>query len=352
MITAVDAHAAGEHGRVITGGVGDVPGTSMYEKMVYLREHRDDLRLLMLREPRGYPAANCNVVLPPCHPEAQAGFVVMEQVEYPLMSGSNVICVTTVLVETGMVEVREPVTELRLDTPAGLVTVWAEVRDGQVVSVTFRNVPAFAVHLGVPVEVDGLGQVVVDVAWGGMFYVIADARALGVALRADNARQIAQTGEMIKLAARQQLDVFHPEQPEVRGITIAQLSGAPAAPGGAWRNAVVVSMGEPGPQAGVFGVLDRSPCGTGTCAKMATLHARGELALGEEFRHESVLGTEFVGKLVEETTVGGYDAVVPTITGRAWITSLSQYVVTPGDPFPRGYTVGDLWPTTRERPWT
>lgn len=354
LITAVDAHAAGEHGRVITGGVGDVPGASMYEKMVYIREHRDDLRLLMLREPRGYPAANCNVILPPCHPDADAGFVVMEQVEYPPMSGSNLICVATVLLETGVVAAREPITELRLDTPAGLVTVWAEVRDGQVLSVTFRNVPAFAAYLDAQVDVPGLGPVIVDVAWGGMFYVIADADSLGVALRPDNARQIAQTGEMIKLAARQQLEVSHPDRPDVRGITIAQLSGRAAAPGAARRNAVVVSMGEEtasSPTA-VFGVLDRSPCGTGTCAKMATLHARGQLALNEEFRHEGVLGTEFIGKIVEETAVGDYAAVVPTITGRAWITALSQYVVTFGDPFPRGYTMGDLWPPTSERPWT
>lgn len=351
LITAVDAHAAGEHGRVITGGVGDVPGDSMYEKMVYVREQRDDLRLLMLREPRGYPAANCNLILPPCHPEADAGFIIMEQVEYPPMSGSNLICVATVLIETGMVEVREPVTELRLDTPAGLVTVRAQVHDGQVVAVTFRNVPAFAVHLDATVEVPGLGPVTVDVAWGGMFYVIADADALGIALEPGNARQIARTGELIKLAARQQLEVSHPEQPGVRGITIAQLSGVPGAPR---RNAVVVSTGEERAEDpdSVCGVLDRSPCGTGTCAKMATLHARGLLALDEEFRHQSVLGTEFIGTLVEETTVGPYPAVVPTITGRAWITSLSQYVVTPGDPFPLGYTVGDLWAPTSERPWT
>jgi proline racemase len=354
LVTAVDAHAAGEHGRVITGGVGDVPGATMFEKMVYLRDNRDDLRLLMLREPRGYPAANCNVLLPPCHPDADAGFVIMEQVEYPPMSGSNLICVATVLIETGMVRVREPVTELRLDTPAGLVTVWAQVRGGQVVAVTFRNVPAFAVYLDATVDVPGIGPVLVDVAWGGMFYVIADADALGVALTPDNARQIARTGEMIKLAARQQLEVFHPEQPDVRGITIAQLSGAPSARSAGRRNAVVVSMGQARVSAAeeVLGVLDRSPCGTGTCAKMATLHARGQLGLNEEFRHESVLGTEFVGTLVEETVVGPYPAVVPTISGCAWITALSQYVVTPGDPFPRGYTVGDLWAPASDRPWT
>jgi proline racemase len=179
MVTAVDAHACGEPGRVIVGGVLDVPGGTMFEKMVFLREHRDDLRKRMLREPRGYPAANCNVILPPTHPEADAGFVIMEQVEYPPMSGTNTICVTTVLIETGMVDVREPVTELTLETPAGLVRVSAEVDGGKVRRVTFRNVPAFAVHLDAAVEAPELGTVIVDVAWGGMFFVIAEAAPLG-----------------------------------------------------------------------------------------------------------------------------------------------------------------------------
>jgi proline racemase len=175
MITAVDAHACGEPGRVITGGVLDVPGRTMFDKMVHLRDHADGLRLRMLREPRGYPAANCNLVLPSNHPEADAGFVIMEQVEYPAMSGTNTICTVTVLIETGMVKVTEPVTRLKLETPAGLIAVEADVRDGKCRKVTFRNVPAFATHLDTPVEVRGLGTVKVDVAWGGMFYVIADA---------------------------------------------------------------------------------------------------------------------------------------------------------------------------------
>src|SRR3954451_13328437 len=174
MITAVDAHACGEPGRVITGGVLDVPGRSMFEKMKHLEQNADELRLLMLREPRGYPAANCNLVLPPTHPEADAGFVIMEQVEYPPMSGTNTICVVTVLIETGMVPARERLTRLKLETPAGLVAVDAEVRNGKVKTVTFRNVPAFATHLDTPVEVSGIGTVIVDVAYGGMFYVIAD----------------------------------------------------------------------------------------------------------------------------------------------------------------------------------
>ena len=179
MITAVDAHAGGEPGRVITGGVLDVPGKTMFEKMQHLEQHGDDLRQRMLREPRGYPALCCNVILPPTHPEADAGFVIMEQVEYPPMSGTNTICVVTVLIETGMLPMHEPVTELTLESPAGLIRVRADVANGKVTSVTFENVPAFAVHLDAAVEVPQLGTVTVDVAWGGMFYVIAERRRWG-----------------------------------------------------------------------------------------------------------------------------------------------------------------------------
>src|SRR5436305_2268378 len=185
MITAVDAHACGEPGRVITGGVLDVPGRSMFEKMKYLASEADDLRLRMLREPRGYPAANCNLILPPTHPEADAGFVIMEQVEYPAMSGSNTICTVTALLETGMLPLCEPVTELTLEAPAGLVRVRADVSNGKVTRVTFRNVPAFAVHLDAPLEVPQLGTLTVDVAYGGMFYVIAEAAAVGLRLTPD-----------------------------------------------------------------------------------------------------------------------------------------------------------------------
>src|SRR5438270_8723994 len=209
MITAVDAHACGEPGRVITGGVLNIPGRSMFDKMVHLRDHADDLRLRMLREPRGYPAANCNLILPSNHPEADAGFVIMEQMEYPPMSGTNTICVVTVLLETGMAQAMEPVTRLKLETPAGLIAVEAEVRNGKVKQVTFRNVPSFATHLDAKVEVRGIGTVTVDVAYGGMFYVIAEAGPLGFRLRPDEARDIARVAEMIKAAAREQLPVAH-----------------------------------------------------------------------------------------------------------------------------------------------
>jgi proline racemase len=345
VIQAVDAHACGEHGRVIVGGVLDVPGRTMFDKMCYLRDHADDLRLRMLREPRGYPAANCNLILPPTHPDATAGFIIMEQVEYPGMSGTNTMCVTTVLLETGMVPMKEPVTDLTLETPAGLIRVRADCAHGKVERVTFRNVPAFAAYLDRTIDVPQLGSIVVDVAYGGMFYVIADAEPFGLRLTPDEGRDIVRIGEMIKAAAREQLPVVHPEQPGFEGITIAQLSAPASGPHADRRNAVIVSTGKldwSRPSTWT-GAIDRSPCGTGTCAKMAVLHAKGQLALHQDFRHEGILGTVFTGRLLEETRVGQYPAVVPLLSGQAWITSMASYVLDPSDPFPEGFTVGDIW---------
>lgn len=347
-IRAVDAHASGEPGRVIVGGVEDVPGKSMFEKMVYLRTHGDRLRKLMLREPRGYPASNCNLILPPTRADADAGFVIMEQVEYPPMSGTNTICVVTVLLETGMVAAKGRITKLKLETPAGLVEVDAEMDNGKVTRVTFQNVAAFATHLDVLVEVPQLGTVSVDVAYGGMFYVIADAQPFGLRLTPDEGRDIVRIGEMIKAAAREQLPVTHPENPEISGITIAQLSGPSSTTGVNRKNTVIVSTGELdwNRPASWTGALDRSPCGTGTCAKMATLYAKGKLGLNCDFVHEGILGTTFTGRLIAETRVGKYSALIPTISGRAWITGYSEYVVDADDPFPEGFTVGDIWGKT------
>jgi proline racemase len=354
MISAVDLHACGEPGRVITGGVLDVPGGTMFEKKTYLEQHADGLRKLMLREPRGYPAANCNLLLPPTNPKAHAGFVIMEQVEYPPMSGTNTICVVTALIETGMMTADEPTTTIMLDTPAGLVRVQAEVERGKVKRVTFENVPAFATHLDAKVEVPQLGTVTVDVAFGGMFYVIAEAQPLGLRLTPDEGRDIVRVGEMIKSAAREQLPVLHPENPGIRGITIAELTGPPTNPDAVAKNAVIVSTGELdwNKPATWTGAIDRSPCGTGTCARMAALYAKGKLRLNDPFPHEGILGTIFTGCLVRETEVGAYRAVVPTLSGTAWITGFANYVIDPEDPFPEGFTVGDIWGATLDRPLT
>jgi proline racemase len=345
MIRAVDAHACGEPGRVIIGGVRDVPGRTMFEKSEHLRLRGDGLRRLMLREPRGYPAANCNLILPSTRPEADAGYVIMEQVEYPGMSGTNTICVATVLLETGMIPMREPVTEMTLEAPAGLIRVRAECSGGRVTGVTFRNVPAFAVHLDQVIDVPHLGRVTVDVAYGGMFYVIMDGPALGLRLVPEEGGEIARVAEMVKAAARTQLPVVHPDQPGFSGITIAVVSGPPTRPDAQAKNAVVVSTGtlDWDRPTTWTGAIDRSPCGTGTSAKMAVLHAKGKLGLRQEFRHEGILGTVFTGRLIEETSVGPYKAVVPEITGRAWITGIADYVLEPDDPFPEGFTIGDIW---------
>lgn len=345
VIQAVDAHAAGEHGRVIVGGVVDVPGATMFDKMCYLRDKADGLRKLMLREPRGYPAANCNLILPSTHPEADIGYVIMEQTEYPGMSGTNTICVVTVVLETGILPMREPFTELTLETPAGLVRVKAECANGKVKRVTFQNVPAFAAYLDATIEVPTLGKVIVDVAYGGMFYVITDASQFGLKLLPEEGRDIVRIGEMIKAAAREQLPVVHPEQAGFSGITIAQLSGPPSRPDAHRKNAVVVSTGQLdwNRPSTWTGAIDRSPCGTGTCAKMAILYAKGKLGLNEDFHHEGILGTIFTGRLIEETKVGEYQAVVPTISGQAWITGMSNYILDAEDPFPEGFTLGDIW---------
>jgi proline racemase len=349
MIVAVDAHAAGEPGRVIIGGVPHVPGASIFEKKVYLETHADGLRKRMLREPRGYPALCCNLIVPPCDPAADAGLIIMEQTEYPAMSGSNTICAVTVLIETGMVTVREPITELTLDTPAGLVRVRAEVSNGKARKVTFRNVASFATHLDATIVIPEFGKVRVDVAYGGMFYVIADAAQFGLSLTAGEEKDIMKVGEMLKAAAREQLQVSHPENPAIGGVSISQLSAPATHPQAQRKNAVVVSAGAfawDRPETWTAS-LDRSPCGTGTSAKMAVLHAKGQLPLEQDFVHESLLGTLFTGRLTQEVRVGPYPAVIPEISGTAWITGFANYVLDPGDPFPEGFMLGDLWPGKR-----
>ncbi len=345
-VVAVDVHAEGEPGRVITHG-GPVPqGDTMLAKARWLETHADHFRLRMLREPAGYPGLCANLIVEPTDPEADAGFIVMEQTEYPPMSGSNTICVATVLLETGLVAMDEPITELTLEAPAGLIRVRAECIDGKVTKVWLRNVPAFAIALDRRIEVPELGPVTVDIAWGGMFFVIADADVLGVSLDASNGAEIARVSEMIRVATVAQHPVTHPLEPSLSGPTISQLSAAPSQPEADLRTAVTVSTGlldwdRPDTWTGA---LDRCPCGTGTTAKMAVLAARGELDVGGEFVHEGPLGTTFTGRFLERTQVGGFDAVSVEIGGQAWVTGVGEYLLDRSDPFPAGFTIGDIWP--------
>jgi proline racemase len=332
-ITVVGCHAAGEVGNVVVGGVLPPPGATVFEQMQALARD-DSLRRLLLREPRGSVAVHANLVVPPTRSDCAAGFIIMEPTEYPPMSGSNTMCVATVLLETGMVEMKEPETTLRLEAPAGLVEVTARCRDGKCESVELTNVPCFADRLDAPIEVEGLGSLVVDVAFGGMWYAIADAEALGFELEPSEARDLSLAGELIRTAAREQLPCVHPENPEIAGVSVVQLAEPWRGTDAVTKNAVVVSPGR----------LDRSATGTGLSARMAVLHARGLMRVVDAMAHASVLGTTFEGRIAGETSVGGRPAIVPSIRGSAWITGITQVLVDPGDPFPEGYLLADTWP--------
>lgn len=337
MINVVGAHAAGELNEVITGGVLPVPGKTIFEKMQHLEKHGDELRQFLLHEPRGKVSQCVNLVLPATHPDADAGFIIMESEYYVPMSGTNTICTATVLLETGMVPMIEPVTTLMLEAPAGLVRVTAQCRDGKCESITFDNVPAFTMALDRTIEVPGLGSMVVDVAYGGMIYVLVDAEKLGYGITQDEAAELVDVGEKIKLAAAEQIPAVHPENPEIHTINQTLFAGPLRNENGVKRakNTVIVSPGR----------HDRSPCGTGTSARLAVMHAKGQIGVGEKFVHESIIGTEFIGEILGTTTVAGQIAVRPAITGSAWITAFHQYVLDPRDPFPTGYKLGDTWKT-------
>ena len=332
----VGIHCEGEVGNVIVGGLGQIPGESMLDKRNFLAENRDWIRKMILSEPRGQVARNANIILPSSNPNADAGYIILESIEYPVMSGSNTICVATVLLETGMVEVHEPITRLNLESPAGIIPVECQVSDGKVTSVRFTNQPAFVYELNAKVEVAGLGTFGVDVAWGGMTYFIIGAKELGFEIVPDEARDICVVMEQIKTAAAQQIPVTHPIHPEFPGISVGVLAGSVENIAGVKtsKNTVVVSPGR----------LDRSPCGTGTSARMAVMHARGELEVGERFVHTSIIDSTFDCRIESTTTVGGKDAIVPSIAGQAWITEFSTMVLDPSDPYPAGYRLTDTWP--------
>jgi proline racemase len=335
-ITVVGCHAGGEIGNVVTGGVLPPAGATVFEQMQALAREGDGLRRLLLREPRGSVACHANLIVPATRPDCDAGFIIMEPTEYPPMSGSNSICTATVLLETGMVEMREPETVLRLEAPGGVVEARAACRDGRCESVEITNVASFAERLDASLEVEGLGTLAVDVAYGGMWYAIADAAALGFAITPDEARELSLAGERIRAAAREQLPCVHPENPAIAGVSIVQIAGPWQGIGAVSRNAVVVAPGR----------LDRSATGTGLSARMAVLHARGSMRAGDTMTHASAIGSTFDGRIVEETAVGGRPAIVPAIRGSAWITGVTQLLVDPDDPYPEGYILSDTWGVT------
>ena len=334
-VTVVGCHVGGEANDVVTGGLGEIRGSTVFEKRLYFEEHYDQLRRSLLFEPRGGPSRCVNFVVPASDPRAQLGYIIAEATEYPAMSGSNTICTATVLLETGMLPMTEPVTEIVLESPAGLIPLRCECSNGKVTSVRFTNQPSFVQHLDARVEVAGHGSLAVDVAWGGMHYAIVDARSLGFSLTPGEARDICTLGQLITEAAAEQLPVVHPVEPRYPGITITEFAGPLRREEGVLRsrNAVVVAPGR----------IDRSPCGTGSSARMAVLAARNLLAPGEPFMHESLIGSVFSCRIEETTTVGPHPAVIPSVAGQAWITGISQIGMDPTDPFADGYTLPDIW---------
>ncbi len=326
VITAVDSHTEGMPTRVVTGGIGVIPGSTMHEKRLYFMEHLDGIRKFLMCEPRGHGAMSGAIVQPSTRPDAEWGVVYIEVSGCLPMCGHGTMGLATVLVETGMVAAVEPETTIRLDTPAGLVIARVSVSQGHADAVTIENVPSFAVRLDDAIEVPGYGTIPYSLAWGGNFYAIVDIRDVGLTFDRHRQHEITSAGLALMEAINEKDPPHHPEISGADHCHHVQFV-APGSDARHSRNAMVIYPGW----------FDRSPCGTGTSARMAELWSRGELRLGEDFVNESFIGTRFIGRLVREADVAGTAAVVATVTGRAWVTGLAEYLLDPSDPFPEGF---------------
>ena len=333
-IHVISAHAEGEVGDVIVGGVMPPPGNTIWEQSRWIA-HDQTLRNFVLNEPRGGVFRHVNLLVPPKHPDADAAFIIMEPEDTPPMSGSNSICVSTVLLDGGLVPMEEPETRLTLEAPGGLVKVRAVCREGKAERVFIQNVPSFEARLDAMLEVEGLGSLIVDTAYGGDSFVIINADTLGFSLVEDEAHDIAKLGVRITNAANEALGFEHPENPDWRHISFCLFAGAlkDGPEGLEARAAVAIQPGK----------VDRSPTGTALCARMAVLRARGLMKVGDRLTVRSVIGSTFSGRIVGRTKVGGKDAIIPEISGRAWITGIHQHMLEPTDPWPQGYKLSDTW---------
>jgi len=337
-IHVISCHAEGEVGDVIVGGVPPPPGATVWEQSRFI--HRDGvLRDFVLNEPRGGVFRHVNLLVPPKDPRAQMGFIIMEPADTPPMSGSNSICVSTVLLDSGILPMTEPVTRLVLEAPGGIVEVEAECRNGKAERITVTNLPSFADRLGLALHVDGLGALTVDTAYGGDSFVIVDADALGLKLEAGEARHLAEIGTRITAAADEQLGFSHPENPDWDHFSFCAFAGPVTGGDGKFesRSAVAIRPGK----------IDRSPTGTAVSARMAVMAAKGVMKPGDELALTSLIGSRFTGRIKAEATVGGRPAIIPTVSGRAWITGVHQHMLDPADPWPRGYRLTDTWPADR-----
>ena len=333
-IHVISAHAEGEVGDVIVGGVEPPPGETLWEQRNYIaRDER--LRNFVLNEPRGGVFRHVNLLVPPKNPEARMGFIIMEPEDCPPMSGSNSICVSTVLLDGGIIPMQEPVTKMVLEAPGGLVHVRAKCRNGKAESITVQNLPSFASRTDRDLEVHGIGTLKVDTAYGGDSFVIVDAETLGFEFDRNEARDMATVGTRITIAANEQIGFTHPENSEWNQISFCLFAGKtePAENGLKARSAVVVKPGK----------IDRSPTGTAVSARMALLHKQGLLDVGQTLTATSIINSEFTGRIAAAARVGGQPAIIPEITGRAWITGIHQHMLDPDDPWPDGYRINDTW---------
>lgn len=333
-IHVISAHAEGEVGDVIVGGVSPPPGDTIWAQSRWIAQDQT-LRNFVLNEPRGGVFRHVNLLVPPKHPEADAAFIIMEPEDTPPMSGSNSICVSTVLLDSGLIPMVEPVTEFTLEAPGGLVRVRAECRDGKAERIFVQNLPSFAARLALPLEVEGLGTLTVDTAFGGDSFVMVDAASLGFSLTADEAHDIAKLGARIARAATESLGFHHPTNPDWRHYSFCLFAGAITRQGKDLRAGAAVAI-QPGK-------VDRSPTGTALCARMAVLHARGEMGLEDRLTTVSLIGSTFTGRILGTTQVGPIPAILPELSGRGWITGIHQHMLDPSDPWPGGYRLSDTW---------
>ena len=337
-IQVISCRAGGEVGGVIVGGVEPPPGDTIWEQRTWIAED-GALRKFVLNEPRGGVFRHVNLLVPPKHPDADMGFIIMEPEDTPPMSGSNSICVATVLLDAGILPMTEPVTEITLEAPGGLVRVRADCRDGKAERIHVTNVPSFAGAIGASLEVAGLGTLTVDTAYGGDSFVFVDARTLGFDIEPGEARALAETGMKITAAANEQLGFIHPENPAWEHISFCLFAGP-------------IEDGTEGPRARQAcairpGKIDRSPTGTALSARMALRHAKGEMATGDTLSAVSIIGSEFRGRIAQETSLAARSAIVPEISGRAWIAGKHELMLDPADPWPEGYRLSDTWPGAR-----
>ena len=330
-ITMVEAHAEGEVGRIVTSGVNNIPGDTMLEKMNYINQVDDSLRRFLVFEPRGYAQMSTNLIFDPINKDADIGFLILQGDKAHAMSGSNSICLVTVLLETGRIEMKEPETTVTLDTPAGIVRATASCKNGKCERVSLDMTPSYADQLDAIIDVEGLGKVTVDIAFGGIFYALIDPSQFDLKILPENARQLVDIGTRIHRAVNEQLEISHPELESIKGISYTMFVGHDDE--GEMKGATILPPGR----------IDRSPCGTGNSARLAVMEARGQIKVGEILKARSIIDSEFQVEIISKKTIAGKPGVLPRISGRGWIHGIHQVGIDPSDPYPLGYKVSDCW---------